>query len=124
MTSPEWLEHAARRSKSESWMLGHAFEEYRQLEGLSEEALAKELGCSEETLRWLALCRCPEGATFDEQVSAIAERHGVDDLLLVQLLRRLEVVKAFKKPPADGSLPQRVLLMAAQDREREGEENT
>lgn len=124
MTNPEWLELAARRSKREAWMLGHAFEKYRQLEGMSEEGLAKELGCSVETLNWMALCRRPEGDHFNEQATAIAERHGVDDYLLLQVLGRLKVVEVFQESSADGSAQQGGMLMAAQDRERDDESQT
>jgi len=121
MTNPEWLELAARRSKSETWMLGHAFEKYRQLEGMSEEGLAKELGCSVETLNWMALCRRPEGERFKEQAIAIAQRHEVDAFLLVQVLGRLKIVESFRESSVDGSAQQGGMLMAAQDRERDDE---
>ncbi|MFY0584389.1 hypothetical protein ACN28S_67810 [Cystobacter fuscus] len=61
MTTPRWLGLAAARSAQESWTLGYALEQYRTKKLLTEEALAEELGCTVETLRWLYLCRRPEG---------------------------------------------------------------
>lgn len=124
MTKPEWLELAARRSKDEPWMLGHAFEKYRQLEGMSEEGLAKELGCSVETLNWMSLCRRPDGEDFTEQAITIAEHHQVDDYLLLQILGRLNVVEVFQESSVDGSIVQGGMQMAAQDRKPDDEPQT
>ena len=49
MSNPDWLELAVRRSHCEAWMLGHVFERYRELEGLSPEALEHEVSPSR---RW------------------------------------------------------------------------
>ncbi|GHG84862.1 hypothetical protein [Comamonas sp. JC664] len=124
MTKPEWLELAARRSKDEPWMLGHAFAKYRQLEGMSEEELAKELGCSVETLNWMSLCRRPESDHFKEQATAIAEEHGVNDRILRRVLGRLKIVEVFQDSSNDGSANQGGVLMAAQDREPDEEPQT
>jgi hypothetical protein len=95
MSNPEWLARAAQRSQSEPGMMGHVFEQYRRLEGRSEEELARELGCSRDMLRWMALCRRPEESRFEEQVTAIATRFQVELLPLVQVLRRVEVMGAI-----------------------------
>lgn len=94
MSNPDWLERAARRSQGEAWMLGHTFERYQQLEGRTQEELARELGCTLDVLHWMSLCRRPEGQAFDEQAFAIAKRFEVDLLPLVQVLRRVEVMDA------------------------------
>ncbi|MCY1022125.1 hypothetical protein [Pyxidicoccus sp. MSG2] len=95
MSTPAWLGAAVRRSHGEAWMLGYAFARYLQLEGCSEETLAAELHCTLEGLQWLSLCRRPEGKSFTEQASAIAERFSVELLPLVQVLRRVEVLDAL-----------------------------
>jgi hypothetical protein len=95
MSTPAWLGRAVRRSHGESCLLGYAFARYGQLEGCTEEALAAELGCTLEALQWLSLCLRPEGASFEKQVSVIAERFSVDLLALVQVLRRVEVMEAL-----------------------------
>ncbi|WP_163998188.1 hypothetical protein [Pyxidicoccus caerfyrddinensis] len=103
MSTPEWLARAAQRSQSEPRMMGHVFEQYRQLEGHSEEQLAKELGCSRDMLRWMALCRRPEESHFEEQATAIATRFQVELLPLVQVLRRVEVMGAIVQHARDVS---------------------
>jgi transcriptional regulator with XRE-family HTH domain len=122
MSNPEWLERAARRSQSETWMLGHTFERYRELEGCSLEELAKELGCTMEALHWLSLCRHPEGQDFNEQAAAIANHFAVELLPLVQVLRRVEVMNALSRQEGAGELTEEPSMqLAARDRSDDGE---
>ncbi|WP_246357201.1 hypothetical protein [Pyxidicoccus fallax] len=125
MTNPEWLERAARRSRSETWMLGHVFERYRELEGRTQEELAKELGCTPDVLHWLSLCRRPEGQDFDEQASAIAKRFAVDLVSLVQVLRHVEVMETLSRQVGNGdTLEEQPMQSAARDRTRDSENNS
>jgi transcriptional regulator with XRE-family HTH domain len=125
MSNPEWLEQAARRSQSETWMLGNTFERYREFEGCSQEELAKELGCTVEVLHWLSLCRHPEGQDFNEQVAAIANRFAVELLPLVQVLRRVEVMNALSRQHGDGEVTdEHSLQLAARDRSDDDEMNS
>jgi hypothetical protein len=94
MPTPEWLAMAARKSQAAPGMMAHVFEQYLRMEGCSEEELAKELGCSRDALHWMALCRRPTEARFEEQVTAIATRFNVDLFPLVQVLRRVDVMVA------------------------------
>jgi hypothetical protein len=117
MSNPEWLERAARRSQSETWMMGHAFERYRELEGCSQEELAKKLGCTMEVLHWLSLCRLPEGQDFNAQATVIAHRFAVELLPLVHVLRRVEVMNALSKQRGAGEVQEEhALQLAARDR--------
>ncbi|MCP3098440.1 hypothetical protein LZ198_06060 [Myxococcus sp. K15C18031901] len=95
MSNPDWLEHAVRRGQLEPWTLAHTFERYRQLEGLSEDALARELNCTRETLHWMSLCRKPEGEDFRAQVTAVAQRHDVSPLALAKVIRHVEIMNGF-----------------------------
>ncbi len=125
MSNPDWLELAARRSRSESWMLGHAFERYRAHEGRSLAELAQELGCALNVLQWLSLCRRPAGQAFPEQASAIAKRFAVDLPRLVRVLRRVEVLDALAIQSEDGeATDEDSLLLAARDRSRDEETNS
>lgn len=126
MSTPEWLARAARRSQGEPGMMGHVFEQYRQLEGRSEEQLAKELGCSLDALRWMALCRRPEEARFEEQSTTIATRFAVELLPLIQVLRRVEVLENIAAARAEpgsqtGAEPSATMRVAARDRGKDGE---
>lgn len=125
MTSPDWLEMAARRSAQEAWMLGHAFARYRELEGRSPEELAAELGCTREVLHWLSLCRRPAGESFSEQAFTIAQRFAVEPLRLVTVLRRVEVVDALTAlGEGEEAADEDALLLAARDRFHEDDDET
>lgn len=122
MSTPEWLARAARRSQTEPGMMGYVFEQYRHLEGRSEEGLAKELGCSRDALHRMALCRCPEESRFEEQATAIATRFGVELLPLLNVLRRVEVMvdatatAAEQSPSKSDTLTGTSMRVAARDR--------
>ncbi len=124
MTSPDWLEAAARRSTREAWMLGHTFARYRELEGCTPEQLAARLGCSLEVLHWLSLCRRPEGEAFTEQVFTIAKRFAVEPLRLIPVLRRVEVVDALARAQGEAATEEGSLLLAARDRSRADDETS
>lgn len=122
MSTPEWLARAAQRSQAEPGMMGHVFEQYRQLEGHSEEALARELGCSQDVLHWMALCRRPEESRFEEQATAIATRFSVELLPLVQVLRRVEVMGAIAQQARDVPEGERPAMRVAARDDSEDEE--
>jgi transcriptional regulator with XRE-family HTH domain len=122
MSNPDWLARAAQRSREETWMLGHAFERYRELEGCSQDELARQLGCTRDALRWLSLCRRPEGERFAEHVTAIASRFGLEVGPLVQVLRRVEVLGRLPdQAAADAAQEPSRTLMAAKDRSDDDE---
>jgi hypothetical protein len=122
MTNPDWLERVARRSRSEPWTLGHAFERYRELEGRTQEELAKELGCTLEVLHWLSVCRRPEGQDFTEQASAIASRFAVELLPLVRVLRHVEVMEKLSQRDEPGEdTEEQPMQLAARDRVQDDE---
>ncbi|QDF06050.1 hypothetical protein BHS04_22985 [Myxococcus xanthus] len=95
MTNPDWLETAARRSTEKAWMLGHVFERYLAIEGITTTDLANQLGCSLEELHWMSLCRRPVGASFATQTIAVAHRFAVNERVLVRVLRHVEVIDAL-----------------------------
>lgn len=116
MTLPDWLKPAVHKSQEHTWTLGYIFEMAHRLEGKSPEDLAVELGCSLETLDWLALCRRPEEDRFAEHLRLITDRFNLAPLPLVRLIRRVESLEAFSKhkgqAAANGST-----LLAARDRD-------
>ena len=123
MTTPEWLKVAAQRSAQEdSASLGYAFEQYRRHEGKSAEELAAMLGCSQEVLDGLALCRRPEQDRFAEHLRMIGNRFAVDPRRLAAVLRRVEVLDVL---PADGeegpAVREDSFLLAARDHSRDEE---
>lgn len=122
MATPDWLKTAAQRSERETWMLGHVFARYREIEGRTHEELAAELGCSLEVLQWLSLCRRPEGERFAEHVIAIAKRFSVDPRRLGAVIRHVEVVNALARQREGGKAAHEgSLLLAARDRPKDEE---
>ncbi len=88
-TTPKWLEPAAARSSQEAWTLGHALLQYRTKKSLTEEDLARELDTSVDTLRYLCLCRRPNGAARAQQLAQIVERFAVPAEKLEAILREV-----------------------------------
>jgi hypothetical protein len=117
MTQPDWLKTAVRKSQEHTWTLGHIFETAHRLEGKPPEALAAELGCSLETLHWLALCRRPEEERFSEHLRLIADRFHLEPMPLVRLIRRVESLAELAPQSQDGETSQARVLLAARDRE-------
>ncbi len=122
MMNPSWLEAAALRSEEEDWTLGQVFGKYRKLEERSAEELAAELGCTPEVLRWLSLCRRPEGDQLTEQVREIVERFAVDAHRLITVLRRVDVLDALSiRPAGEAGNDEGSLVLAARDRSSDDE---
>ncbi|NTX01825.1 hypothetical protein [Myxococcus sp. CA040A] len=125
MSTPDWLEQAARRSAREPWTLGHAFERYRELEERTWEQLVEDLDCTEEQVQWLSLCRRPEREAFSEQVAQLAKRFEVDLRRLTRVLRRGQVMDALGQAGANGGgTGENSLLVAARDRSDKDETNS
>ena len=124
MTQPSWLKTAARRSAEHAWTLGHVFEQYRQFESKSPEELAMRLGCSLETLAWLALCRRPDEERFAEDLSVIAERFNVDPNGLAEVIRHVESLGVLSARQQDGNVSGMPNLLAAHDRTLDDEEDS
>jgi hypothetical protein len=97
------------------------FEKYRKLENKSIQALLDELGCSESALSWAYLCRRPVEGHFIEQVRAIATRCGLDAHRLAAVIRRVQVASELQESTEEGRSPGFAPLMAARDRDPEGE---
>lgn len=122
MTRPDWLGTAVRRSSAREWTLGHVLEKYRRFENKSPEELAMELGCSLETLEWLALCRRPDEDTFAEDLSGIAERFNVDPNGLASVIRHAESLDVFAARQEDGHAARGPgVVLAARDRDSDDE---
>jgi len=115
MTTPRWLASAAVESANHGWALGSVLKQYQEIEELTSQELADDLGCSPTTLRWICLCRRPAKNRFAEDVSQIAARFNIDLSRLVAALRRVEVVSALRDGlPIDADDSE--LLLAARDR--------
>jgi len=110
-----WLGHAAERARNEPWTLGWLLSRCCELEDISDDDIATELGCTPDTLHWIYLCRAPSQAHFSDDIGLIAQRFGLEPTRLAALIRRVDAVAALAAPCHDAS--DTVLLMAARDRE-------
>lgn len=112
---PSWLAHAAQRSRIEPWTVGRLLSTCNELESISDEELATELGCDPQTLHWLYLCRAPSQERFAGDIARIAQRFGLDAHRLAAVVRRAEALSALGASGHDAG--ERELLLAARDHE-------
>ena len=113
------IDQFARRAASDPFFLGAALADYAASEQLDDAGLASALECREELLTPLRLCRRPrpEPALFRADIKAIVERFAVNADRLSEAVRRSDALRRIQgTAPGDG------MLMAARDRERNGDE--
>lgn len=84
------LENLARRVDEDPFFLACPLKLFSQSEGLDEEKLVAALGCSQEVLVPLRLCRTPAtGAEqFQKDIDRIASRFQVNAEVLAEAVRR------------------------------------
>lgn len=87
--NPPWV-HLSRRVAEAPDFLAYALAEYARSERLEDAGLAERLGCAEETLPHLRLCRMPRAAApwFWQDVEQIAQRFSVNAEVLAEIARR------------------------------------
>jgi hypothetical protein len=123
MSRPEWLTAAVQRSEDEDWTLGFIFKRYRQFKNKTNEALAEELGCSLETLDWLALCRVPDEETFATDLDTLARRFELEPDRLAPVLRLAKMLQAFAARRQNREADDTPELMPRAARDRVSEED-
>jgi hypothetical protein len=112
MTKP--LEDLAERASRDPFFLGCPLAWFARSESLSDEGLARFLGCTQEVLVKVRLCGTPatEAAAFARDVAGIAERFGLDEKALAKAVRRGKVILQMQSAATT--------LLAARDRKKEG----
>jgi hypothetical protein len=114
---PDPLQALAARVEGEPFFLASLLAPYARSEGLRDAELAAALGCREDDLTMVRLCRAPRTAPekFWEDVTAIAARFGIDPERLAEAVKRGRVIHGLEaaRPRAGGG------LIAARDREPE-----
>ncbi|HTE17224.1 MAG TPA: hypothetical protein VK689_02455 [Armatimonadota bacterium] len=103
--------------------LGYWLDLYRESEDIEVPALARILGCTMDTVAHLALCLRPRPEQLWEDTAELAERYGIDQDRLCDLLHDAETYQAVRTAgPATPASPTSVLqgapaFAAARDRE-------
>jgi hypothetical protein len=108
------LKALAARAEREPFFLAAPLAAYARSEQLDDAGLAAALGCREEDLVMVRLCRAPrdESSEFWEDVHCVAGRFGLDPERLAEAVKRGRVVLRLQAArPATGG------LMAARDRD-------
>jgi hypothetical protein len=119
------LQHLASRVEEDPFFLACPLRLYATSEDLDDEKLATALGCSEETLMLVRLCRTPreEPAQFRDDIDRIVARFQVNPSVLREAVRRGQsIIHMRKKPAGDtGSAVSPEFFMAARDGEEKQE---
>jgi hypothetical protein len=122
------LRAAAQRFAESPAFVGYWLEVYREREGLELPALAARLGCSVETVQHLSLCRQPRAEQWADDTAEIAQRYGIEQDRLADLLLDAEAYAATRRPataPAERAFGgARAAFAAARDREPEPDLHT
>jgi hypothetical protein len=112
MTTP--LEDLTRRAEEDPFFLACLLRWFAASESMTDDSLARHLGCTRETLVDIRLCRAPDGTSkqFAAGVERIAERFGLDKAVLAKTIRRGRVVMRMRSAGPTS--------IAARDRKPEG----
>jgi hypothetical protein len=113
------IDQFARVAASDPFFLGSALADYAASEHLDDAGLAAALGCQEELLTPLRLCRRPrpEPALFRADIAAIVGRFAVNADRLSEMVRRSDALIRLRGAATQGD----GMLMAARDREPNGD---
>jgi hypothetical protein len=108
----DWL---AKRAEQEPFFLASVLAAYAHSEGLDDAGLSAALGCPLRELTMVRLCRAPrtEPPEFWEDVTAVAERFGMDPMRLAVAVKRGRVLLRLREAAPGG------FLAAARDHEPE-----
>jgi len=108
------LKRLARRVEADPGFMASLLAEYARAEGLDDAGLAAALGCDEERLTGVRLCRAPrpDAAGFREDVRRVAERFAIDAGRLLEIVRQGEALRRLR----EGGEAAPGFLMAARDR--------
>jgi hypothetical protein len=95
----EHLDAFARRVEEDPFFLACHLRLYAQTEGLTEQQLAALLGCPEETLVMLRLCKSPaeESEDFHTGIDQISTRFKVDPDVLAEVVRRGHAIVQLRR---------------------------
>jgi len=116
------LQYAAKRAVQSRFFLAESLKEFRINRGMTEDDLAKFLGCSPMLLPKLALCRRPDSdsSKFRVDIERIATAFNMQPIRLVQVIREVDSLEALTEvKPIIEEAPEGLLAVA---RDVEGKE--
>jgi hypothetical protein len=120
------LARAAQRAVSYNFFLAGILHEYQQANQLDDDALAKLLGCHQNDLPRLALCRRPaiEQKAFIQDIEHLAQRFHLHGDQLAIIIRQVDSLRALRQQLTSTRDAQQMpgILRAARDRDQESEE--
>lgn len=108
---PDPIERMAQRAMDDPFYVASAMAEYARSEGIPWAQLASLLGCSEEQLSQVALCRRPYGDAIWNDLEQIAGRFTVDVEALATMVRRADALTSLRSGAGTTAM-----LQAARDR--------
>ncbi len=109
------LDALARRVESEPFFIASILALFARSEALDDEALCRVLRCPWESFAMLRLCRTPdeEQTGFQRDIKRIAERFGIDENALAEVVRRGQALQRLQRSASSGT------LLAARDGKEE-----
>lgn len=105
------IERMAQRAMDDPFYLASAMAQYARSEGIPWRRLAGLLGCPEEQLSQVALCRRPHGDAVWNDLVQIAGRFEVDVEALLNMVRRADALTSWRSGAGTDAM-----LEAARDR--------
>lgn len=119
------LRQAVERAAESDYFLAKVFRVYKKLEKVNTAGLAQQLGCSQETLVRLALCRRPnidDSVSFKADVERISQHFSVNTDKLAALVRYVDTMEGFSESPQlTGVMKEEGILLTARDQEEDVE---
>ena len=91
---------AAERARLRPFFMASVLAAYCRMHDLSDDALARLLGCSPDDVVRLALCRRPiaQSPTFLSDIDHLARRFAIPGERLIQIIRDVDALPAPRDP--------------------------
>lgn len=111
------LQYAAKKAVHSRFFLAESLNEFRVGRGMTEDELARFLGCNPMHLSKLALCRRPDpnSSKFRDDIEQIATAFSILPIRLVQVIREVDTLKALSEAKTSKEKAPEGLLAVARD---------
>jgi hypothetical protein len=119
------LQYAAIKASHNKFFLAESLNEFRISRGMTDDELAKFLGCNPALLSKIALCRRPDpdSSEFRGDIERIATTFSVLPIRLVQVIREVDTLKALAEiKPIKEKAPEGLLAVARDDEDKKADD--